>query len=494
MYLSYSTPEEQGIDSMDILRFLDTVEQEHILLDSLMIVKNAAIVCEAYWAPFKRTEKHLLQSVSKSFTSMAVGILINEEKLKLSDKMVNFFPSYVGKDCNERVKHITVRDLLTMTASNAKTPAIFTRLTSSWIENYFTMPPAHEPGSYFQYDTGAAILLSAIVSCVAQKSVHDILKERVFLPMGIESSRWSYLPEKTEGAQGVPISFGGCGLSMSVPDLAKFAQMLLNMGKYDDMQVLPASWIREATSKQINNVHSDLVQTGPDGYGYLIWLGPNGTYMFYGSYGQYMIFDPRHQMFVITTGSCRMDQDPRLKDLLYEYFINKSGRGILPPNKSLHTALRRRVAALTLQPPQGEPVSPVEKEYLGRQYVFWGNNYRNLRAICVRRADETTLCIDMDILYKKITVLADFGSFRDNQVILPRDIEYNAILKGNDNHTQAYAYAWQDEHTLKLTHSVVNSLSVDYYTLRFDKDGVQVHIEQNAYYDNTREETFYSLP
>ena len=90
--------------------------------------------------------------------------------------------------------------------------------------------------------------------------------------------------------------------------------------------------------------------------------------------------------------------------------------------------------------------------------------------------------------------MADFGSFRDNQVVLPRDIEYNAVLKGNDNHTQAYAYAWQDEHTLKLTHSVVNSLSVDYYTLVFDKDGVQVHIEQNAYYDNTREETFYSLP
>lgn len=77
----------------------------------------------------------------------------------------------------------------------------------------------------------------------------------------------------------------------------------------------------------------------------------------------------------------------------------------------------------------------------------------------------------------------------------PRDIEYNAILKGNDNHTQAYAYAWQDEHTLKLTHSVVNSLSVDYYTLVFDKDGVQVHIEQNAYYDNIpRKKRFTASP
>lgn len=130
--------------------------------------------------------------------------------------------------------------------------------------------------------TRASVMLSAIVSRKTGQSLHSFLQERVFIPMGIYSAEWSYLPEKTP--EGVPISFGGCGLSISMPDWAKFAQMLLDGGCWEGKQLLPPDWIAQATQKQIDNQNNDMDAWG-DGYGYQIWLGPDNIYMFYGSYG-----------------------------------------------------------------------------------------------------------------------------------------------------------------------------------------------------------------
>lgn len=117
-----------------------------------------------------------------------------------------------------------------------------------------------------------------------------------------------------------------------------------------------------------------------------------------------------------------------------------------------------------------------------------------MRSVEFLRLDEKTIALKMDVYDRHITVKAAFGAYARERLVLPRDIEYNAILQGNDNITQAFCYAWEDDNTLKITHSVVNSLSIDYYTFVFDKNGVRVDISANAYYDGLQEESFLSIP
>ena len=189
-----------------------------------------------------------------------------------------------------------------MTASNAKTPAIFTRLTCLvGLKTSLPCPRRTSRARISNTIRARRFCYSAALSAVWRKKACAIYLKRtgIFCPWASKSSRWSYLPEKTEGDRAVcTISFGGCGLSMSVPDLAKFAEMLLNMGRVRRYAGF-ARFMDTRSHQQANQQRALGPGAGarPDGYGYLIWLGPNGTYMFYGSYpqGSLSCLNPRRQ-------------------------------------------------------------------------------------------------------------------------------------------------------------------------------------------------------
>jgi CubicO group peptidase (beta-lactamase class C family) len=206
--LPRSTPEAQGISSAAIQQFVDAAEQKLDALHSIMIVRHGQVVTEGWWAPYAANEPHMLFSLSKSFTSTAVGLAVNEGKLTVDDPVLKFFPDEAPAEPSANLKAMRVRDLLTMsTGHHDEAIANFPyRDPDSVVRKFLSLPVSHKPGTFFVYNTPATYMLSAIVQKVTGQTVLDYLRPRLFEPLGITNPQWE------ASAQG--ISMGGFGLSV----------------------------------------------------------------------------------------------------------------------------------------------------------------------------------------------------------------------------------------------------------------------------------------
>ena len=146
--LPRSTPEAQGISSAAILQFVEEAEQKLDALHSIMIVRHGQVVTEGWWAPYAANEPHMLYSLSKSFTSTAVGLAIAEGKFTVEDPVLKFFPDEAPAEPSVNLKAMRVRDLLTMSTGHHQ-DAIDNfpyRDPDSVVRRFLALPVAHKPG------------------------------------------------------------------------------------------------------------------------------------------------------------------------------------------------------------------------------------------------------------------------------------------------------------------------------------------------------------
>src|SRR5436190_9081392 len=242
--LPRSVPEAEGVSSNDIIQFLDAASKSKTEFHSFMLVRHGKVIAEGWWNPYRPDLKHTLYSCSKSFTATAVGFAVQEKKLSLSDKVISFFPNDLPDTVSKFLSQLTVKDVLIMADGQEPDPtgAVGTKY-SNWIKGFFETPILHEPGSVFLYNSLGTYMLSAIVQKVTGQKVVDYLKPRLFDPLGITGMDWEM------DKQG--INTGGWGLRLKTEDMAKFAQLFLQKGKWNGKQVLPASWVEEACTKPI---------------------------------------------------------------------------------------------------------------------------------------------------------------------------------------------------------------------------------------------------
>ncbi len=276
--LPRSTPESQGIASQAILQFIDKADREADSLHSFMLVRHGHVVAEGWWTPYDAKSKHELYSLSKSFTSTAVGLAVAEGKLSVEDRVVSFFPDDVPSDASENLKAMRVRDLLTMSTGHTSEARLGPN--AIWTKAFLAQPVVHTPGEHFMYNTPATYMLSAIVQKQTGQTVLDYLKPRLFEPLGIEEPTWGNSP------QGV--SLGGYGLNVRTEDIAKFGQLYLQKGMWNGKQLIPAEWIEAATSRQVSN-GQDAKSDWAQGYGYQFWRCRGGHYRGDGAFGQYCV-------------------------------------------------------------------------------------------------------------------------------------------------------------------------------------------------------------
>ena len=264
--LPRSVPEQEGVDSKGISAFLQVAETNRHEFHSLMVVRHGKVVAEGWWNPYGADLKHTMYSVSKSFTSTAVGFAVSEKKLKVDDKVISFFPEY--RSTNAYVADLTVKDLLTMSVGQEPDPTGKVGGTLVWEKTFFETPILHKPGTTFLYNSAASYMLSAIVTKVTGQTVADYLKPRLFDPLGITGFDWETNPEGKNS--------GGWGLRIKTEDMAKFGQLLLQKGMWKGKQVLPKEWVEEATTAKIQQspnateeqkAKNDWIQ----GYGYQFW-------------------------------------------------------------------------------------------------------------------------------------------------------------------------------------------------------------------------------
>jgi CubicO group peptidase (beta-lactamase class C family) len=261
-----------------------------------MLVRNGHVVAEAWWEPESAEKQHVLWSLSKSFTSTAVGLAVAEGKLSVDDPVLKFFPDDAPAEPSANLKAMRVKDLLSMSTGHQDEVKLSRDDQASWIKAFLAHPVPHKPGTHFRYNTPATYMCSAIVQKVTGKPVLEYLKPSLFDPLGIRDPQWGTSPEG--------VTLGGYGLFVRTEDIAKFGQLYLQKGKWEGKQLLPAAWVEQATSKQVSN-GSDPSRDWDQGYGYQFWRCRHGAYRGDGKDGQFCVVLPEQNAVVAITANTR---------------------------------------------------------------------------------------------------------------------------------------------------------------------------------------------
>ncbi|MBQ9409097.1 MAG: serine hydrolase [Clostridia bacterium] len=283
------SPEAMNVDSAGIVRFLDEMKEKHLHMHAMMILRRGKVIFETSFAPWSKDKKHMLFSLSKSFTSTAVGFAVQDGLLKTADRLVDFFPELLTNKPCENMQKITVKNLLTMNTGHKAEPA---RMGNEWEKDFVRSYIEFEPGTHFMYNTYGTFMLSAIVQKVTGKKLVEYLKEKLFIPLGMSEDIWS-----EESPSGV--ATGGYGLNVRIADIAKLGQFYLQGGVWEGKQLLNAEWIRDAQTPWSDNSISGGDGDCGQGYGYQFWMcKPEGVFRGDGAFGQYCIVCPKQEMVI----------------------------------------------------------------------------------------------------------------------------------------------------------------------------------------------------
>lgn len=299
--LPRSTPEAEGVSSKGISNYLKAVKESGQDLHSLMILRHGKVIAENWFGEYASDKSHIMHSVSKTFTATALGFAVAENRLKVTDKVISFFPRDLPEKVLPYLAELQVRDLLTMSVGHDTDPTKEIRSQNgSWERMFLSTPIEHKPGTKFVYNSLATYMLSAIVQKVTGEKVIDYLYPRLFRPLGITSAEWLTSP--------TGINTGGWGLFIKTEDMAKMGQFLLQKGTWNGEQLLPTAWFEEATTAHITQAPS-WVKPGTkakdsdwmQGYGYQLWRSRNNSYRADGADGQFIIVLPDKDAVIVTT-------------------------------------------------------------------------------------------------------------------------------------------------------------------------------------------------
>lgn len=286
--------------------YLQAVSDAEQDLHSIMVVKDGNVIFEKWLGEGKEDVPHVLNSVSKTFTSAAVGLAIEEGLFGLEDKVISFFPDKLPESVSENLEAMTIRHLLTMTCGQKSEPPVNDEKDCDWEKLFLAHPVDNVPGTFFNYNSIGTYMLSAIIQRTSGKKLIDYLTPRLFEPLGIEGAIWEESPSG--------INIGGWGLYLKTEDLAKMGLLLLQKGKWNDKQILPAEWVKEMSSKQVECIHAgltcDMSPKNPhdakhsdwlQGYGYQMWRCRHNAFRADGAAGQYIIVIPDKNAVVAIT-------------------------------------------------------------------------------------------------------------------------------------------------------------------------------------------------
>ncbi len=423
------TPESQGISSKAILNFIEAAEKERKDdLHSFMLLRHGKVLAQGWWLPYNQESPHMLFSLSKSFTSTAIGIAQKEGLLSIDDQVLSFFPDKAPSNPGENLKQMRIRDLLKMnTGHNADVTDKMRFDGRSWAEAFLSFPVEHKPGTHFVYNSAATYMLSAILQKVTGETLLQYLTPRLFEPLGITNPTWESNPEG--------INTGGWGLSIRTEDIANFGQLYLQKGNWNGKQLVPKEWVEEATSYQTSN-GSDPESDWEQGYGYQFWRCRHNLYRGDGAFGQFCIVMPEQDaILAITSGTNNMQA---IMNLAWDHLLPEFKENALPEDKANYVALQNKLALLALSTVEGNESSPLASSISGKNYIV-EENIDSIMSVSFELAQPE----------KSITI-----AYQNGKYTIP--IGFNAMKKGIIKIPQigkqptASCGAWISENQYKL--------------------------------------------
>ena len=297
------------IPARAILGFMKVLAEDRVNLHGFAMLHNHDLLADVYYKPFRRESLHRMYSVGKSLTSLAIGILVGDGIITLSDLVCNYFQEKLPKEgVHPYIAEMTIRDMLCMTTAHTSTT--YNRYAGDWVESFFNVEPSHKPGTIFSYDTSSAHVLSALVERLSGMELLEFLRVKCLNKIGF--SKEAYFIKDPYG-----ISQGGSGLVCTLDDILKVARLCLDDGIYEGEQLLPSEYLKEATSNQVDTILQPYLDE-QFGYGYQIWKTRKEGFCFYGIGGQLALCLPK-QDFVLVTMADTLGNPNGLKDI-YDAF------------------------------------------------------------------------------------------------------------------------------------------------------------------------------
>ncbi|MGC4108164.1 MAG: serine hydrolase [Thermomicrobiales bacterium] len=462
----HSTPEAQGVSSAGILAFIEAVEtgrkNTHPLdaLQSIMILRHGTVIAEGWWEPYKPELPHMLFSLSKSFTSSAIGIAVAEGLLSVDDPVLKFFPDDAPENPSDNLKAMTVKHLLSMNTGHHEdtTGAVWGGENPNWPQAFLALPVEHEPGTWFVYNTAATYMLSAIITQLTGEILIDYLRPRLFAPLGIEHPTWDADPKGR--------SIGGSGLHITTEAIACFAQMYLQQGEWNGQQILTPEWVAEATAATSDNSNT---QTNPDwtvGYGYQFWRCRHGAYRGDGAFGQYGLVLPEQDVAIAITSGLRDMQE--ILDLVWEHLLPAIHTDALPDDPTAQEALTAKLASLALPVPVGASTSPHAASLTGKTFAL-AENTLGAKTVSMEAGTDSvalTLVSERDTL----SVSAGYGAW----------IAGRSAGRGQGEEPVAASAAWTDPDTLEVRVCFTESETCPIFRIHAKDEGITLDIDPNV--------------
>lgn len=325
-----ATPESQGISSdlfAALLRELDASKDTE--MHHFMALRHGKVICECNFAPYPKGMWHITHSMCKSITGMAIGMLIEEEKLKLDENIYDIFSDHINAFSKIFRPVITVENLLTMTSGVTFNESGIVS-GNDWLGSFLNASVNGKPGTEFQYNSLNTYVLSAIVTKRTGETLTEYLTPRLFGPLGITKYYWETCPKG--------ITKGGWGLFLCAEDMAKLGQLYLQRGKWNGQQLVSEYWIEISTARHLKT------QNDTYGYGYQLWMEQRpGSFEYNGMLGQNVIIYPDMDMVLVTNaGNKEMFQDCIMLNIIRKYFpINYHPADVLPENPLSYSLLKR---------------------------------------------------------------------------------------------------------------------------------------------------------
>jgi CubicO group peptidase (beta-lactamase class C family) len=464
--LPRSTPEAQGISSAAIARLVDAMDARLHDAHSLMLVRHGHVVAEGWWAPYTAHAPHSMFSVSKSFTSAAVGFAIEEGLLRLDERVVDLLPDDLPPTVSDNLAAMRVRHLLTMTTGHAvDTVSTVTDDEPDWAATVLAQPVPLAPGSTFVYDTGATHLLSCIVQRLTGVRLLDYLTPRLLEPLGITGATWEQSPSGVDA--------GGWGLSITTEDLAAFGLTYLHGGRWNGRQVVPQHWVEQSIARQVENGDGAPASDWAEGYGYQFWRSRHGAYRADGAFGQVSIALPEHDtLLVMTAGLADMQSQ---MDVAWEHLLPALGSpGPLPADAAAVAALAARVSSLGITPPGGAAATATSARVNGRTYRL-PRNPAGIESVTLEAESDRTALVVVDARGAHVVEAAP-GRWREGRTSLLAEEETPVAAAGGWSDDASFlARIIQTETPFSIT-----------IALDFAGDEVTLTVDQNVSFGPTR--------
>ncbi|MEZ0538908.1 serine hydrolase domain-containing protein [Fibrella arboris] len=472
--LPRSLPATQGVEAAGLLNFTTAIEKANLNVHSVMVVRHGHVVAEGWWAPYAPQLKHTLYSLSKAFTSTAVGLAVAEGRLTVEDKVISFFKDQLPETVSENLAAMRVKDLLTMSTGHEKEPTPQMRAdgNTNWIKAFLAAPVERKPGTHFVYNSGATYMLSAIVQKLSGQPLITYLQPRLFGPLGIEGADWEVDPNG--------INTGGWGLRLHTEDIAKFGQLYLQKGLWQGKRILSEAWVADATKAQVMSAggkRSAEVNDWLQGYGYQFWRCRHNGYRGDGAMGQYCIVLPDQDAVVAITSETGDMQ--AVMDAVWDNILTAFKPNALPADAAGTAALTKKLSSLALTYPNLEANSPLVSTISGKTYAFEPNPTKTRSmSLTFGNGNCTVRLSDEQGSHQLTCGLNRWAESESTLSTKPIKLVPTPI-PGEMRTRMAGTATWQDPNTLLMTWRFIETAHYETVTCRFTADSVAVEFESS---------------